>query len=316
MINPLPYISIGDYSYKGVVDVSCELSSETLTNTLTAVFPRKADWVGKSIKDLIKRGQKINVQLGYGDELFPRFEGYIKVVKADIPFTVQAEDTAFLLKKGSIKKDYDSVDLKTLLTDVIPKGITFEAKDIQLGKLRINNATPAEILANLKEKYGIYSYFKGTVLRSGIQYWGDGENHIFGFQQNILSGHNLEYYEEDEISYRVKAISIIDTDTEKNKRIEVENGDKDGELRTFHFYNIDKTELERRAKQELEKLKYTGYRGSFATFGVEAVNHGDTVTLKDKLYTEREGTYIVKSVKINFGMGGYRQTIEIDRLWS
>jgi hypothetical protein len=151
-------------------------------------------------------------------------------------------------------------------------------------------------------------------LYSGLQYWNDGRNHKFDFNKNIFQKHSLEFRKLEDVSFQVKAISIMSD----NSRIEPDGviGDADGEKRTYHYYNIDKEELTRRANQELEKLKYDGYRGSFKTFGQPAVMHGDTVTLRDVKYPEREGTYIVKSVNREFGQKGYSQTIVIDRVWS
>jgi len=302
-------IKIGNYNYTGVVDLSIISSSETLTDTATVTFPRKTAWNNKSIKDLINRNDNIGIKIGYDSNNDELFQGIVRAVKANIPFTVMADDFAFKLKKNSNKLSFKQVTLKELLTKISP--VLFEAKDIQLGKFRINNATPAEVLKYLKTKYGIYSFFRGEKLYSGIQYWGNGKAHEFSFTKDILPGHNLEYRKADDISFQVKAISIMPD----NSRIEVKAGDDDGEKRTYHYFNIKKEELTRRADQELEKLKYDGYRGSFTTFGQPAVLHGDTVKLIDKNYPEREGTYIVKAVRRNFGQSGYRQTIEIDRVW-
>jgi hypothetical protein len=108
----------------------------------------------------------------------------------------------------------------------------------------------------------------------------------------------------------VVAVSIDDN----NNRTTVEVGDKDGEQRTFNYYNLSKPDLETVANTELQKLKYNGYKGSFSTFGTPVVKHGDTVTLIDRLYPEREGTYSVKAVNTGFGTSGYRQTVFLDRL--
>jgi len=300
----------GKYIFKGVVDLRIESSSELFTDTLSATFPRKVSWKGKPITELVKRNDSIVVKLGYDDLLTEVFSGTIRTVKADIPFSITAEDTMFQLKKNAVSKSYPSVKLETLINDIIPADMPRQTADTTLGKFRINNATAAEVLDFLKTKYGIYSWLRNGTLYCGLQYVGDGVNHKFDFNKNIID-HTLEYRVADEISSKVKAISIADD----NSRIEVEKGDKEGELRTFHYFDIPKSELETRAEQELAKLKYDGYRGSFTTFGTPVVNHGDTVTLTDRTYPEREGTYIVKSVSREFGQNGYRQTIELDRLW-
>lgn len=305
-------IGIGDYLYAGVVNVQIQHSIELLTDTCTLTFPRKVKWEDKKITDLIKRGNNLSVNIGYDEDDDNVFTGIIRDVNADIPVTVQADDLMFKLKKNSIKTSFQKASLSDILNGIIPNGINWKAADINLGKFRINNATPAKVLEHLKRKYGIYSFIRNNILYSGLRYWGEYQNsHEFSFTKDIIS-HNLTFKTADEIKCKVVAISIA----EDNSRTEIKRGDEDGEQRTFHFYNIEKKELERRADQELEKLKYDGYRGTFTTFGQPTVFHGDAVKLIDKRYPEREGTYIVKSVNRSFGISGYRQTIELDRLWT
>lgn len=306
-------INIGDYNYKGVVSIQIQHSIELLTDTCILTFPRKVKWDAKiKITELIKRGADLTVKLGYDDDNENVFTGIIREVNADIPVTVKADDLMFKLKKNSIKTSFKKASLTEITNKILPGGMKRKVADINLGKFRINNATPAKVLAYLKSKYGIYSFFRNGILYSGLRYWGDyKKSHEFSFTKDIIS-HSLTYKTADDIKFKVVAISIA----EDNSKTEVIVGDKeDGEQRTYHYYNIDKDELERRAKQELEKLKYDGYRGSFTTFGQPTVFHGDTVKLIDKRYG-REGTYIVKSVNRTFNMQGYRQTIELDRLWT
>lgn len=303
-------IKISDYQFKGVVDLSVDSSSENLTDTAILTFPQKVKWKDKSIKDLIKRGDPVVIKLGYNDSLTEVFSGYIKAIKADIPITVECDDMMFKLKKNPISTSFQNTSLDNLLKNILPSGITYSAASINLGKMRINGATPAEVLSKLKDQYGIYSWFKNGILYSGLQYLGKGKNHIINY--SIDDFKNLEYIVSDDISYQVSAISIYDNNT----RIEEKVGDEGGEKRQFYYYNIDRAELKRMASVSLVKLKYDGYRGSLQIFGKPIIAHGDTFTIKNQFYPEREGTYIVKSVRKDFGQDGFKQTVEIDRLWN
>ena len=62
----------------------------------------------------------------------------------------------------------------------------------------------------------------------------------------------------------------------------------------------------------MPRLKYEGFRGSFTTFGLPKVKHGDIVELIDKNLTERTGSYLVKEVKESNTNSGQRQTITLD----
>ena len=304
-------IEINGIVYIGVVDLEIQSSTELLTDTAKVTFPRKQAWGGDDIFDYIKRGDDVRIELGYRDKNDLVFVGIVRSVKADIPFTVICDDLMFELKSKSFKESFKSISLIDLLTKLIPWQ-TREVADTQLGKFRINNATPAKVLGFLKQKYGIYSYFKNETFYSGLQYWGKGINHKIRFTRDIYTGHSLEYRLADDISFQVTAISIL----EDNSRIEVKKGDDDGDKRTYHYFNIEEEELERRAEQELVKLKYDGYRGSFTTYGQPTINHGDTITLIDDKYPKREDkSYIVKAVSRKFGQSGYSQTVTLDRAW-
>lgn len=89
----------------------------------------------------------------------------------------------------------------------------------------------------------------------------------------------------------------------------------EGERRTFFFLGItDTNELIKRAKAKLENYYYTGFKGTFTTFGIPFVAQGDNVYLVDKDLPERNGYYKVKSVAYKGGTSGLRQEITVDYL--
>jgi hypothetical protein len=131
----------------------------------------------------------------------------------------------------------------------------------------------------------------------------------YSLSWNVITN-DLTYRNEDDILLQVKAIGI----TQDNKKVTVDDvGDPDGEQRTLFFYNVsDKAQLKKLAEQELQKLKYTGYEGTIDTFLYpysEPLMHAE---LQDPEYGEsRSGTYVIDSVKIQFGAYGARRTVEL-----
>ena len=303
-------ILIGNFEYVGVVEVAVESTTEALTDTCKIKFPRKVKWNDKKITELIKRGDKIEVNLGYEDNNDKVFTGYIKSIKADIPVEIECEDGMFLLKKSPVTKSYENVTLKQVLTDILPSDINFECVDFNFSSLRISKSTPAKVLETLQSDFGMPSYFRNEKLYVGLSYWNDAQTtHYFIFQRDIINN-KLEYNLAEDLILKVVAVSINDS----NEKIEYEAGDVDGDQRTFYYYGISLDELKIVAEEELQKLKYDGYRGSFTTFGQPHVKHGDIAKLTDYQYPEREGLYLIKSVKKTFNFSGYRQEIELDRL--
>jgi hypothetical protein len=104
---------------------------------------------------------------------------------------------------------------------------------------------------------------------------------------------------------KVKAIAI----QPDNQRIEIEVGDKDGELRTVYHYGLTRDELRVFANQELERFKYTGFQGAFTTFGEPAVTKTDIAHVESQ--DGNTGNYLIKKVEVRFGMDGYRQEINL-----
>jgi len=300
------FIEIGNLVFDWVNEVAIESSFKSLTDTCVIKFPRNLNLRSKSIKDLISKGDKVIVKLGYDDVLNTEFEGYVAGVKPNVPLEISCEDEMYKLKTGSLKKSWRNVNLSEVIKFITPS-YTTDIYEAELGSFSINNETPAQVLMRIKDTYGLYSYFKDKVLVCGKVYsLISNKEHAYHFQQNIIS-HSLEYRKKDELKIKVKAIST----SGDNSKIEVEVGDKDGEEHTLNFYKLSKTELEKRAREEMIKLGYDGYKGTFTSFGIPQAKHGDKAILSDAEYKERSGSYAIFGVKTTFGISGFRREIEL-----
>lgn len=308
------YITLNEYSFKGVVEVEIESSWSELTDTAKITLPRKLSFQGRDIAlgddPLFKRGDKVEIWLGYDGQNNLEFTGYITMIEVKTPVVLTCEDASFLLKRSAKTISEKNANLGTLLSKVLPNDMAFESVDMVLGPYRLRNATPAMLLEDLRKKYGLYAYFQGDKLLVGFPYGMTGERalvHNFQFQKNIVSD-NLSYKAEQDTRIKVKAVSM----NPKNQKTEIEVGDQDGELRTFYFYDLPKTELEQAANEALKTVRYTGWSGDFDAFGVPFVSHGDIVNLSDPLL-DRRGAYLVKKITTTFGQGGFRRKIQLDR---
>jgi len=318
-------IDIGEWRFDYGAEVEIEQDIDTLTDTCKIVIPRKHEWDRKKIAigddPILKRGDAVKVQLGYLPNYKTRFIGFVKDIKPGVPVTIECEDSMYLLKKGSLTLSYKTVSLQQLVADIVPPGIEFKVvsdKPVNIGQWRITKASPAKVLEELKSKYRIYSYFRNItegqetrpVLHVGLAYWLDHrQEHVFEFGENIVDDRDLIYKRKEDILLKAKATSWL----KNNTKIEVEVGDPDGEERTIHAYNLSKEELEVYAKAELERYKYTGWRGSFPTFGEPAAEKGDVAYLIGNKY-HPDGKYLIKSLRITMNTSGYKQIIYPDSI--
>lgn len=210
--------------------------------------------------------------------------------------------------------------------------------------LTSQNETVAQFLARLRRDYHMYSYFRGNELRCGSEVYlpAEATNTSFYFQDNIIDeGTALDYQRKDDIVLSAVASNHIEDKTgtfnkdgtakTKKERIEIlvtlandkttvkniTKGEKpdpntDGERLTLFCpwaKNID--ELQQYAIAELKKMYYEGFRGSFNTFGMPYVKHGDNVSLINPVLPEQNGTYKVRQVDYSGGVSGWRQKIKL-----
>ncbi len=314
MLRINPQIILGDKTFNFVTDVTIESSWETFTDTAVILLPNKFEQDGETITagtdNLFKRGDKVEIRLGYLPNKELRYTGFISKILPDSPLRIECEDAMWLLKQITVTKSFKSVSLDDLLKSILPSTVPLQTNVTasQLGQFRIKRASIAQVLEELKKTYGLVSFVRDGTLQVGLAYpFIPATVHEIIFQESIISS-GLEFRREEDVKIKVKGISILPNNT----KIEVEEGDPDGEQRTLTYFNLTKTELTNIVKRELPKLKYTGYAGSFETFGEPFIQHGDNIKLIDKKFPERDGTYVVDAAKTTLSVtGGLRQNVTL-----
>ncbi|TGE23557.1 hypothetical protein [Hymenobacter metallicola] len=311
-------LTIGRFTLDFVNDIQIESTWQQLTDTCSIRLPRKALVLGgQLLPDVLKVGERVEVKYGYDGVLRTEFVGYIVGVKTGPPAEIQCEDEMYLLKRKPITHSWRSVSLQGLLEYIRSQaGLSFGIETLgaaNLGKFTINQATGAQALDALRKDYGIRSFFRAGVLIAGDPYKAVAQapRHLLTFSRNVISN-DLQYVRAQDVRIKVRAISHIEGKKKGRKRIVKEFGDLlDGELRTLNFVGVAEADLEARAKAELARLRFDGYRGTLTTFGAPYVEHGDVVVIQDPDYPEREGAYAVDKVVKSFGVGGSRRVITL-----
>lgn len=296
---------------------SCEIERdiENISAKCKLTLPKKTKWYNE--KEIpVKRGDHIIVELGYDWNNEEVFSGYISKVTTKTPIEIECEDEMYLLKNTATKrKTYPNANLKTLLTEQCPQGLKIDVFSTQtFGKYVANTDTVAQLLGNLKEN-GFSFFFKNGTLYAGMIFdYNDkltGQKQVFkdGENGNIIDDSDLIWTDANNTSLQIKATGI----DSKGKKIHLEVGDKDGEVRSFFQYNISKDQLEKEAKKRLTDWKISGFSGSFTTFGAKIVWLLDLIKIKTEEHPEG-GIYKVLKNTISYSTSGYRQNITIGGL--
>lgn len=292
-----------------VNSIEIERDIEKITTTCKVVLPKKLKWQRETSIPL-KRGDKIQISLGYDNNLEEVFVGYIKKIGVRTPITIECEDSMYLLKKTNAKKKtYPNATLKQILTDQIPAGISFETYSNQsIGNYVVDCDTVAQLLGELSES-GISSFFHGDTLKVGMIH--DHTEAIGKKKQvladniNIIDDSDLKWSDADEISLKIKASG---TDKSGNK-ISVEVGDSDGDVRTFYKYNTTEAQLKSEATKKLKDWKVSGLSGSLTTFGQKYIWLLDLIKIKQD--GKDKGVYKVLKNTTTYSSEGYHQRITI-----
>jgi hypothetical protein len=317
-------ITIGNLRFNYVTNVTINSSWETLTDTATIELPSKiTNKDNDFIKDIIQVNDPVTIKLGYHPNLVTRFVGYVSKVVPESPLKVMCEDEAFQLKQSTVNNySRSNVTLVNLITDNYD-GET-NIVDAVLGAFRIDRVTMVKVLQELKTKYKIFSWFRDGILNSGLAYLpGEGITESFKFQRNVINGNNLVYTDESELNTIAHGVSTQPDGTKielytfykqgTTGEIVTQEGNPGGDLNTIKIPNRTKAQLTYFLETWLPNLYYTGFRGSFETFGEPVVTHGDIAEIEDLKFPEKDGLYLIKSVQVNFGLSGYRQIIELDK---
>lgn len=305
-------ITIGAFTFDFVNEVEIKSTWKELTDTCSLTLPKRITRDGSSVfigeNSIIKRGDAVTVKLGYYPTLETYFEGYVDSLSIGTPVVINCENEIWKLKQYSITKSYKSVNINKLIPDIV-KNVLTDVVDAEIGSFRMTNVSPVNVLEELKKTYSLESFIKEKTLFCGLTYV-PRFTKVFNitFERNIVDD-SLEWKDEANIKIKLKAISIL----KDNSKIEIEVGDIDGEVRTGHYYNLTEKQLREIATREIGKYKYTGFRGSFTTFGNKKISHGDIIQLRSLKFPEQDGFYFVDGSNTEFGQSGFRQHIELGR---
>lgn len=317
-------ITIGDnLQFTVCQSIKIESSVQVLSNTAQLEMPREfrnavdqagknVNISGKSILDFIKRGDSIKIEFGYDGDLQTEFEGYISSVGAEMPLILECEDEMFQLKKAPrITKFIKTGSLIDILKSVLPSKYKIECNaEYHIGKWLIEDATPYNVLEELREKAGIRAYFKNpTTLCVGMIVDFKAENiHKFNFSENIRRGSNLKFEQKES-----KPIFLtVESKQTNGKLLSISVGEKGGDEKKVKLWpNMTEKELKLWADKQQTSVSYNGFSGTLDSWCYPRTKPGDSAQLYRPYFKDRhqDGRYFIESVTIDVNGGdGIKRT--------
>lgn len=302
--------------------IHIESSVQVLSNSAKIELPREfrnaVDEVGKSINiagksilDFIKRGDSVKIEFGYDGDLQTEFEGYITKIGAELPLLLECEDEMFQLKKAPrITKFIKSGKLIDILKDVIPANYTIESNgDYSIGKWLIEDATPYNVLEELREKAEIRAYFKNptTLCVGKIVDFKAEAVHKFNFSENVRRGSSLKFEQKESKKLEV----IVKSKQSNGQEYTYSTGVKGGDSKIISMPGLTKEEIKIWADKTHKSLSINGFEGSLDSWCYPRTKPGDAAQLYRPYYKDRhqDGRYFIESVSIDVnGSDGIKRT--------
>lgn len=309
-------ITIAGKLFSGVADVRIKrsiysLGAEAVIQVPVTSLLKQAGAPPAEVETakVIKRGDRVEIKLGYGDKLRIEFRGYVKNINLTQPIEIECEDEFYKCRERTVSLT-GTTSLKELVARCGLKAEYVETLTLRnFAIARQPKPTVAQVLAKLRTDYGLNVFFDldgKLYLCRPFRVVGDKVQ--YELRRNVIRDDALKYHRKEDVKLEIKAICIKRDGT----RVEASKGAKDGISKTLYFYDVESMqELATLAQSELERHSYDGYEGEIETFLQPYAEPTMAAVLRDPVYSEKDGTYYIESVETTFNRSGARRKIEI-----
>lgn len=335
---PKSEITLGEVRFygtdSGVNAVEIEQSVDAVSNTAKVTIPRnfrRKD--GKGILECIHVGDKATVRLGYNEKIETEFSGYVSAIGDGTPLVVELEDEIFQLKKTKVANRLFTGEqtIQDVLRHVLPAYTVDDNICVTLSSgYLLKDKTAYEVLKEIREQYGFCIRIDSETTTAKC-YWPYDfkgfatHTYVFGTKDCTkleqlrdrslspnIAKNNLKFVRKSDLKLQITAKAMDRSG--KKMSVTIGSTDSDASKRTLNFGCEVQTEseLKERAEQRLNLLSYDGYTGKITGFGLPRTKAGDVLKLVDADNLEREGSYLIRSVKITYSLsGGFRRENEL-----
>lgn len=311
-----------EFSITRISAVTIESSWKMLTDTAEIILPRNVyDFDAHKVRDIFATGDKVTITLGYDGNLKKEFEGYISQVSADFPIKIKCEDEMYRLRRIPVNFSHPNIKLKEFIEKVVTDYPIDIDADILLGAVRFSKTNLGAVLDELQKEWSLYSFIRNGKLTiakpySDVKIDPDAKSYQFDLERNCVSN-NLNYLSKEDrlvkvIGQSIKNVAKAVKAKSKDKKLKFEFGDDDAKTTINWDCQVNTlAELEREVKRIYAQTKKDGFDGTFLSFGIPSIVHGEALKITSALYPDREGKYYVDRIKKTFSRQGYRQEIEL-----
>jgi len=315
-------ITIGNLIFDSANEIEINKTWKKFTQTAIIKLPKNLYCLKNrqitritDISELIKKGDKVKIELGYNLELRTEFVGYVaRDVTFGMPYVIECEDEMWRLKQYIKEVSIPDATVKQIIQEAAP-GYEINCIDELYGDFSEAQKTPVQIFDVLKKRAGLYTFFRGSRLVCGIPYSDVNvsekiPNYAVG--KSVISS-NIKSIKTGEGRFKIYGSSI----QSNGDVLRLEVGEEGGQIIRINSYpDMNKEDLKKLLDRKLENYKKSSIAsGDFLTFGTPYVEHGQAIRYVDKIRDMLDLKILVDEISINVSASnGYRKTISVGKL--
>ena len=305
-------IQIGNYKLGMLDKVEIHKSVEQLADTAVITLPASQYNKALEVEDKLKRGDAVTIVFGYKESgMEKEFDGWLQRISTDGGnIKLHCEDDLFRFRKEIPNEVLKQVSLQTLLQKVINGcGLNLKVNcsySWTYDKFVINNASGFDVLKKVQEECGADIYVSGGELHVHPPGEKMYDERFYDLAINVEE-EGLTYRRAEDKKVKVVVKALLPDGTIK----EVETGSTGGEKIEIKCATSDEASMKARGELEVKRRTFDGYEGSITGWLIPMCRPADSVTIRDKDYPYKDGTYFVTSVATEFGKEGGKRKIDL-----
>lgn len=291
--------------------VEIECSVENLVDVARIYVPEMILNQVLDIESKLPRGTEVVVKLGYGEQLFEEFRGYVKEIKnTNGSLLIDCEDSIFQFRKpvkNEVQKPSSVSMLAQSMIDQCAAGMNLSCDyDIAYEKFVIHQANGFDVLKKLQEetKANIWIDSETNTLHIHPPFMEKNGEVKYSPQQNVQSV-SLEYKRAQDRKFEISVESVGSDGKVKS----IKRGIPGGETVNMKVGPMSESDMEKIGDAELSKRMADRYEGSIDTWLIPRIKPGATARYEDTDYPAQKGGYYVPTVKTVLSESGGVRTV-------
>lgn len=322
-------IKIGDFKpFRGLHEVVVKKSIRNFNDTAIIKLPASSVVVDKKQNETksvdtakaFKRGDKVNVQLGYNGQMREEFEGFIARINKSTPCEIECEGYAFQLRGKQVNKVWKNATLSEVLKEIVSGTdiiIDPNIDDINVDVIQLIKKSGFEALTELGKqlKGAVAFWFDKNILFAGLALTQMSERNRnnkpdvkFKIGYNVVRENQMKERLAGDNQYEVELV-YKEKDGKKNiAKVGVPNSNS---IRK-NIQAVKDNEWRQKMAAEMEQREnYSGFDGKITAFLQPYCKPTQKMNIEDPRYSERSGNYLIESTELKFGRSGARRIIGI-----